>query len=256
MGACSSCYKLQDGQCTAYLKAQEILGRAIPPPPLGACEIAIAESYLQVIQPGMTVLEIGCGSWDLLKAYCETVGATYEGIDVQREYFGKPTIATRLENLADLSFADESFDLVIGNQTMEHWAEYGCSLAWGLYQCFRVCQVGGQILLNVPIHFHGTKPFLLGNIPYLQDLFRPFSNQLILTQWGLPSFPLADLYPHPGYWHLKHKPAYVLDIRAVKDKPLPASYHNNFASKGIWAQLLNYPLSYNVYRLFRKLGYR
>lgn len=253
MVACSDCHKLQADGCVAYLEAQAVLGRSLPPPPLGACEIPIVENYLQFIQPGMAVLEIGCGSWDLIKTHCEAAGATYEGIDTQREYFGKKTIATRLENLADLSFADESFDLVIGNQTMEHWGEYGCSLAWGLYQCFRVCKPGGSVFMNVPIHFHGTRPFMLGHLQYLRQLFEPFSHQLTLTPWGTPSAPLADLYPHSGYWQLKHKPAYILDIQAVKDRSLPTHYHNHFASHGVLAQLLNYPFSYNVYRLLRKL---
>lgn len=252
MVACSDCSKLQGTVCTAYLQAQAVLGRSLPPPPLGACELPIVESYMQQIQPGMTVLDIGCGSWDWIKTHCETVGAMYEGIDTQAEYFGKKTIATRIENLAELSFADTTFDLVIGNQTMEHWAEYGCSLTWGLYQCFRVCKPGGQVLMNVPIHFHGTRTFMLGQLEHLQALFAPFSNHVTFTKWGIPSAPIPDLYPHPGYWQLKHKPAYILDIRAMKDKPLPTGYHNRFASEGRLAQVWNYPLSYNLFRLFRK----
>lgn len=195
MPKCSECRMLVRNQCSAYAIATEVLGRELPPPPLGGCEIPIVENYLHLIDTGMRVLDIGCGSWDLIKSYCESVGAQYEGIDTVPEYFGRKTVATRLENLAALSFANESFDLVIGNQTMEHWAEYGCTLPWGLYQCFRVCKTGGRVLMNVPIHFHGTRPFMLGNLEALKRLFSIFSDQVYFDKWGSPADPIPNFFP-------------------------------------------------------------
>jgi len=254
MTQCSDCRMLVDNQCSAYTKAKEVLGREIPPPPLGACMIPIVEDYLSLIQPGMRVLDIGCGTWSTIKTHCEKVGATYEGIDIDEEYFGIKTIATRLENLAELSFPDEIFDFVIGNQTMEHWEEYGCSLDWGLYQCFRVCKPQGRVLMNVPIYFHGTKTFMLGDLDKIKDVFNPFSSQVSFHPWGNPSYPLPGLLPYPGYWVLRDKPAYVLDIHAIKDRPLTKGYNNNKALSGRLSQLRNYPFSYNIYRVLRKLG--
>ena len=114
--------------------------------------------------------------WDRIKSHCERVGRRIEAIDIDTEYFGKKTNATRIENLAELSFGDDEFDFVIGNQSMEHWAEHGCTLGFGLYQCFRVCKPGGKVLLNVPIHFHGTSEFMLGKLGRLGRLFARFSN--------------------------------------------------------------------------------
>jgi SAM-dependent methyltransferase len=256
MPACIHCEMLVDGHCTAHDIAHEVLGRSekLQPPPLGACMIPIARGYLGFIRPGMRVLEIGCGCWNCIRAHCESVGAGYEGIDVQTEYLGVPTVATRIENLAELSFPDELFDVVVGNQTMEHWAEFGCRLRWGLYQCFRVCKPGGRVLLNVPIHFHGSGLFVLGELDKLRRLFAPFSSRVQFEAWGRPSAPLPDVFPRPGYWRLRGKPAYVLDIQAVKDRPLPGGYNNRWASQGRLAQLLVYPVDYNLYRIFRRLG--
>lgn len=248
MPKCSECKMLVGNECSAYTKAKETLGRELAPPPLGACMIPIVENYLHSIAGGMRVLDIGCGSWNLIKSHCETVGAHYEGIDVQTEYSGKKTVATRIENLAELSYADEDFDLVIGNQTMEHWAENGCTLKWGLYQCFRVCKLQGKVVMNVPIHFHGTKQFLLGQMKTLQKLFAPFSGNVVFQEWGNPSTPIPEFYPHPKYWALRNKPAYVLDIQAIKDRDLPNGYSNFGASRGYLMRLLNYPFSYNIYR--------
>jgi len=255
MPGCLECRELIQEECRAVKKAKAMLGRTLPPPPLGACMIPIVEDYLCFIKKGMQVLELGCGAWDLIKNHCLAVGAHYEGIDVLTEYLGKKTVATRIENLADLSFPDEQFDLVIGNQTMEHWAEYGCLLPWGLYQCFRVCRPQGRVLLNVPIHFHGTRIFMLGELDKLRRVLIPFSNQVTFQAWGKPSTPLPPVFPHPGYWPLRHKPAFILDIQAIKDRPLPPGYSNHGASRGRLAQLMNYPLSYNAYRLLRKIGY-
>ncbi|NJR59165.1 MAG: class I SAM-dependent methyltransferase [Cyanobacteria bacterium CRU_2_1] len=157
-----------------------------------------------------------------------------------------------MENLANLSFPDESFDIVIGTQSMEHWAEFSCTLQWGLYQCFRACKPGGYVLMNVPIHFHGTRPFMLGELQTLQRLFAPFSDQVTFHKWGYPSDPLTKLFPYPGYSRLHDKPAYILDIHAIKDRPLPNGYTNLGAASGRLAKLLNSHPSYITYRAFDK----
>jgi SAM-dependent methyltransferase len=252
MPACVDCRKLSGDHCRAHDEALATLGRELPPPPLGACMIPIVENYRSLIRPGMRVLDIGCGAWDFLKRACDEIGATYDGIDVLDEYFAHKTVATRIENLAELSFENDAFDLVVGNQTMEHWGEYGCTLPWGLYQCFRVCKPSGRVHLNVPIHFHGTREFTLGRLDEIRALFAPFSSQVSFEKWGEPCAPLPPAYPFPGYWKLRGKPAYILDIQAVKDRPLPTGYSNAGAASGRRAQLQNYPASYNVYRVLRK----
>src|SRR5436190_1895119 len=100
MPACAACRMLQGSDCRAFTIAQQTLGREISPPPIGACMIPIVEGYLAHIQPGMRVLEIGCGTWDWVLRRCQAVGAHYEAIDTAAEYSGKPVIATRIENLA------------------------------------------------------------------------------------------------------------------------------------------------------------
>lgn len=143
---------------------------------------------------------------------------------------------------------------MIGNQTMEHWGENGCTLQWGLYQCFRVCKPGGKIMMNVPIHFHGTKEFMLGNVEEIINSFYNFSHTVNVEKWGYPSYPLPSLFPYPQYWKLKKKPAYVLNISSIKDRSLPVNVSNQGACKGRLAQLRNYPISYNIYRFCRKIG--
>lgn len=254
MPSCRNCKMLENNTCKGYKVAVEELKRPLPPPPLGGCMIPIVESYCEYIVSSVRVLDIGCGSWAYLRDYCRRVGAEYEGIDIRSEYFGIRTVATRIENLNTLSFDDESFDIVIGNQSMEHWAENGCTLSWGLFQCFRVLKPNGRLCLNVPIHFHGTKEFMLGQLNLLETLLSNFSNTVQWEKWGEPCDPLPEVKPFPGYWALSNKPAYVLDIQAVKDKPVADNYSNQGAFQGRLTQLRNYPMSYNVYRILRKTG--
>lgn len=256
MPGCRECEWREGETCRAYQKAQVELQRPLPPPPTGACTVAIVESYLPLIHSGMKILEIGCGSWSRIRDYCMEVGAVYEGLDVQAEYYGAQCVATRIGNLAELSCPDSSFDLVIGNQTMEHWAEHGCTLMWGLYQCFRVTKPGGSVLINVPIHFHGTKEFVHGRLGRLKTLFSQFSDSVVMEHWGAPTDPIPPYYPHPDFSALNGKPAYVLDIRATRDRELPDGVRNTLGFHGRLARLIHYSLSFNFY-LFKKrmLGY-
>jgi SAM-dependent methyltransferase len=201
----------------------------------------------------MKVLEVGCGTWSRIRDHCHRVGADYEGLDVLPEYYGIPCIATRLENLAALSLPDEEFDLVIGNQTMEHWAEHGCTPEWGLYQCFRVTKLGGSVFLNVPFHFHGTRDFMHGDFGRLRALFGMFSREVAIESWGNPTDPLAPYFPHPDFAALKGKPAYVVDMRAVRDRPLPKGIRNTLGFHGKLAQIVHYSFPYNVYRVRQKM---
>lgn len=245
MPACRDCTELVGERCLAEARSIDVLGDRKRPAPLAACPIPIVEGYAARLERGHAVLEVGCGSWSRLRDRCVEVGARYEGID------GAPSaasLATRFENLADLSFADETFDFVVGTQSMEHWAEYGCSLEWGIYQCFRACKPGGSVLMNVPIHFHGTSEFMLGRLDRLRELFARFSTQVTFEEWGRDSGPVPEYYPYPGYLPLRRRPAYILDVHAVRDRGLPPAPRNT-ARTGLLGKLQAKPASYVLYSM-------
>jgi SAM-dependent methyltransferase len=201
----------------------------------------------------MKVLDIGCGSWPRIREHCASIGASYEGIDVLESYFDVPTVATRMENLADLSYPDNEFDLVVSNQSMEHWGEFGCSIRWGLYQCFRVCKLGGRICLNVPIFYHGTKDFMLGRLDRLLDHCMYFTEDAHFEKWGQPSGEIPPTYPFPGYWRHAARPAYILDIQLRKTRLTNKESRPRFRPTGRTAQMIHYPVSFNLYRVWTKL---
>jgi SAM-dependent methyltransferase len=247
---------LAGDRCQAYDRARKLLEREFPPHPFGGCVLPIVEGYLPLIERGMRVLEIGPGTWDLIQRHCRRVGAEWEGVDASAEYYGRKTIATRIENLAELSFADEQFDLVCGNQTIHQWGEHGCSFPWGLYQCFRVCKPGGRVCMNFPVHFQGTWEFLLGDTDEIRRVFGLFSDQVVLYRWGDPAEPLPQYFAHPRYGRLKRRPAYIIDVQALRDRPLPQGMRNDAPASGWRTALRVYPLTYNVHRLLKRVGLR
>lgn len=251
MPACRDCVELVDGRCLAEARSKDVLGDRKRPAPLSACAIPIVEQYTKLIGGGDSILEVGSGSWSRLREHCEASGAAYEGIDgIQHSR----SIATRFENLANLSFGDKTFDFVVGTQSMEHWPEYGCSLAWGLYQCFRVCKDGGTVMMNVPIHFHGHTEFMLGRLERLHAMFEMFSSDVSFEEWGQDSDPIPAYHPYRGYFPLRNRHAYVLDIRAVRNKALPEGIRNT-AWKGFIGKFQTKPPSYIAYSaVCRALG--
>ena len=222
--------------------------------PAAACVIPIVESYLKKIHAGMRVLEIGCGSWTQIRDHCVTVGAHYEAIDTQSEYYGRPSAATRIENLAHLSFSDQEFDVVIGNQTLEHWEEFGCSIALGLYQCARVLKPGGELMLNVPLHFHGSKDFLLGDQATIRKKISNYFSGVQFELWRSPSAPLEPFYAHPNYWVLKNREVSILAVTAVRDARLFEVPPVGVAWNRKLSRFQHYPWSYILYRAWRKVA--
>ncbi len=140
--------------------------------PLYLATHAIVDEFISRLSKGDKVLEIGCGSWDLCKTLCERKGVVWEGIDPLKKEKRKDVIATKRGSVHDIPFEENTFDYVIGNQTIEHWHEFGVSFEEALYEIWRVLKPGGEIIMNAPIHLHGHKIFLLDNRVSIRSLFK------------------------------------------------------------------------------------
>jgi SAM-dependent methyltransferase len=199
------------------------------------------------------VLEIGCGSVSQVRDHFLKIGANWEGIDIQMNYFGHPTIATRIESVEAVSFGDETFDFVIGNQTLEHWDEFGCRPELGLWQCFRVCKPNGIVIMNVPIRFHGSRIFVEGDMIKILDLFNQYSSEIKIDYWHYKSYPLASIDVLEGYKGKAPRISYILDIRANRNIwPVSAPKKYIFRSR-IIREIIEHPLGYHWFRINRKL---
>ncbi len=193
--------------------------------PLRNCVVAIVNEYGQLLKPGSRVLEVGCGAWSPLRDAAERIGGTWEGIDVNSRYRGRPTIATRIGSVAKIPFADREFDYVVATQSLEHWEEHRVDPLQGLSEVFRVLRPCGWALFNVPIHFHGAPRFVFGRLHEIRSLFEPFASEIRMEAWRDPPDPLQPCRLYLShYWHkpeLWGRSSYVLDIRARRADEVP-----------------------------------
>lgn len=250
MPACRHCQWFQEGACTL-----DTPGR-----PLRACATGIALEYVALFQPGTRILEIGCGAWSPIHDRVAELGIAWDGIDVNTEHLGKPTIATRIASVEGIPFSTGSFDYVVANQSMEHWEEYRVPLLRGLSEVFRVLRPGGWALINVPIHLHGAPEFVLGDMPRIQAYFEPFCDAIEVEPWRAEHAPLSPIREHlVHYWAkptLRNVSAFVLDIRARKKEgaayfSLPPLSNWDKIVKGLRGRGVGYYVSFGLSRVTR-----
>jgi SAM-dependent methyltransferase len=156
--------------------------------------VRIVEDYMTPIRRGARVLDVGCWDWARIRDRCREVGAHYEGIDVAPD----SSVATCIASLADLSFEDESFDLVLDTQSLEHWSEHGCSLRRGLHQSFRVTKPPRNVSSQYAYPFSTERPSLcIGRLGKLTELMYACSKSVDLEAWGRPPAPYPQVPPLP-----------------------------------------------------------
>lgn len=171
---------------------------------LRRCQRAIEEQYYKDICD-KDVLEVGCGNstkGGFVKKMLEANNCRWVGIDIK-----ETDLTTHACNVECMPFANNSFDWVIGSQTLEHWKRPRKALR----EIRRVLRPGGKASLTAPIHLHGTKIFVAGKLDSVEKLFRQNGFDVELCQsWRKKH---CDLVPYrPNDYAEKHlKKAGILD---------------------------------------------
>lgn len=153
--------------------------------PLYRCTHKIVELFVEGLSAGDKVLEVGCGSWSLCRDLCLQKGVKWEGVDpiVRENKKNLAVIATKRGSVHAIPFADNYFDYVICNQTIEHWHEFGVSFEEGMSEIYRVLNPSGKFVINAPIYLHGQRQFLLNNYN-IETLFpRCLWDNLTIEEW-------------------------------------------------------------------------
>lgn len=121
---------MQENNCCncKYLDSDNKKCLIVSGSPLRKCVEAINRNLVDDIlkkQSKIKLLEIGCGCWSYVKD--KTIDKIFwDGIDVEEKSMsGKPNIHTKLGSVEKIPFEDNVFDLVLANESMEHWFEYG-----------------------------------------------------------------------------------------------------------------------------------
>jgi SAM-dependent methyltransferase len=169
--------------------------------PLRKCVTASIEAHLRVAK-GKNVLEVGFLGSALPRRVVEAVGGTWTGVEpVLSRKTGRHVARG---SAAALPFADESFDIVLASQSIEHWQEHSAELPPppSYAECFaeihRVLKPGGFVYLDAPIHLHGYEMFVLGDVDRISGLFAPTAwRDVKIERWRYEHEPLPRYAPPP-----------------------------------------------------------
>lgn len=165
------------------------------------------------------ILEVGCGTQSVFKDLSSDQ-VVWQGIDVVADE--ENTIATQIASVSAIPFDSNHFDLVLSNQSIEHWHEYGVTLNEGVAEIYRVLKPGGVAVINFPVHLHGHRIFVKGNLSELEMVFSAHgfsvgekikvidSNFGCYKGWRKCGFP--DWYVGGA----ANKTAYVAEYRLIK----------------------------------------
>lgn len=190
---------------------------------------SIRKSLIQILKRDLkniknkTILEIGCGDWDFAKKIIEKNGNKWFGIE--------PLISkiTPIKaGVKKMPFGDNSFDVVLCNQSIEHWWQTGTSIKKGLKEIHRVLKNKGIIMVNAPIHCHGNLYFIRGNLMKIYNYFSrwkiilfeqvtPYKKEKI---WRDVNFGFINIFLKlPDFIIPNHqtKYSYLINIHAIKE---------------------------------------
>lgn len=137
------------------------------------------------INPGMNVLELGCGTGYFSKELVAT-GADITAIDISpdlleiaRKEIASEKITFREDNAYDLSFADASFDTVVGSSVLHH-----LDLQKAVKEMFRVLKPYGTIVFTEP-NMMNPQIALQKNIPWLKRKLGDSPDETAFFRWPL-----------------------------------------------------------------------
>ena len=194
--------------------------------PVRKCVVAATEAHLRDCR-GLKVLEIGYARRSYPKEIIEKSGGSWTGIEplLPRDQIAEIG-AGGYGHAGEIPFPDETFDLVCGNQSLEHWGDplpngqSPPSYESCLREVRRVLKSAGRLYLDAPIHLHGHEMFVAGDIDRIRQLFDGDEwHDVSFERWRYDHEPLPR-YPTPvtdiGYGGgtvRSYDPAFIEDVQ-------------------------------------------
>jgi SAM-dependent methyltransferase len=178
--------------------------------PLRKCVVGALESHLHATK-GLKTLELGYGRRSFAKRIIELSGGIWTGVEPNAARDTEPRIgAGSYGHAASIPFPNETFDLVFGIQSLEHWEEEQPSIGRGttyaacLREVWRVLKPAGSIYFDAPIRLHGHEMFVLADLPRIRRLFDDsLWTDVVMEKWRydyapLPKYPTLE--KDVAYW--------------------------------------------------------
>jgi ubiquinone/menaquinone biosynthesis C-methylase UbiE len=145
------------------------------------------------IQPGMKVLEFGCGT-GMFSRRIATTGALLTAIDLSPDLIAEaqkesnPNITFQIGDIEMLPFVDATFDAVIGSSVLHH-----VQVEKALMNAFRVLKPGRMIAFAEP-NMLNPQIAIQKNIPYIKRKMGDSPDETAFFRW-----PMARLLKRLGF---------------------------------------------------------
>ncbi|PYK12757.1 MAG: hypothetical protein DME65_03375 [Verrucomicrobia bacterium] len=137
------------------------------------------------LQPGMTVLELGCGTgtftWELSRSGAEVVAidVSPELLEIASTNRSAPNIHYQIQNAYALSYSENSFDSVVGSSVLHH-----LEIKEALPGMYRVLKPGGTIYFTEP-NMLNPQIALQKNVPWLKRKLGDSPDETAFFRWSL-----------------------------------------------------------------------
>jgi SAM-dependent methyltransferase len=99
----------------------------------------------QYVQPGVAVVDIGCGEQPL-RNVVENLGGNYTGVDVDQNVRGTVDV---IADISCVPLPDNSFDVVLCTEVLEHIPDTSAAFV----ELRRLCRPGGVVILTTPFMY-------------------------------------------------------------------------------------------------------
>ncbi|MEE4108114.1 MAG: class I SAM-dependent methyltransferase [Halieaceae bacterium] len=168
--------------------------------PLRKCVVSSIEAHFHDCA-GKRVLEIGFGRFMLARNLIRRSGGTWTGIEPRIDRSTPAQIGRGCHGTAaDIPFADETFDMAFGIQSIEHWGQkvYGgtpSDYRDCLREVHRVLKPGGSVYFDAPVYFHGHEMFIMGDLPRIRDQFSSTLWENVSIEKWREDFAPLEAYP-------------------------------------------------------------
>lgn len=184
----------------------------------------VRESFAKYIKPGSKVLEIGCGSGNILTFVAKDKNCDCYGIDISPEseriikYFEKnrnTKVNFKVGDGFNIPYQDNNFDVVYSEGVIEHFDD--SKIIEMINEHIRVCKVNGIIIISVPNKFNifltiGKKIMGKGYPHYPEKSYTIFELKDLVESCGVKVVGIDGFAWQQGlaFWKIIKKSIYIL----------------------------------------------
>ena len=153
------------------------------------------------LKPGMTVLELGCGTGSFTRELARS-GAEVVAIDVSPELVeianancSAPNVRYQIQNACALSYPEGAFDSVVGSSVLHH-----LEIEAATRDMYRVLRPAGTIYFTEP-NMLNPQIAIQKNIPWIKRKLGDSPDETAFFRW-----PLRRLLERTGYRDVRIDP--------------------------------------------------